>query len=67
MPAIDVNIDEAKKLFDANLWGTLAVTQAFIPLLVRDKGTIITVASINAYMNPAWMSTSCTKLNLNAT
>jgi len=56
MPAADVDIEEGKKVFDANVWGTLAVTQAFIPLLVRDRGTIITVASINAYINPAWMS-----------
>jgi len=56
MPAIDVDIEEGKKIFDANVWGTLAVTQSFVPLLVRDRGTIITVASLNAYVNPAWMS-----------
>jgi len=56
MPAADVDIREGKKVFDANVWGTLAVTQAFVPLLVRDRGTVITVASINAYINPAWMS-----------
>ncbi|KAM7212454.1 short-chain dehydrogenase [Rhypophila decipiens] len=35
MPISDVSIPDAKNLFDTNLWGHLAVTQAFLPLLLR--------------------------------
>lgn len=33
MPLLDANIDEAKKAFDVNFWGLLAVTQAFAPMV----------------------------------
>lgn len=35
MPAADVALDEARALFDLNVWAQLAVTQAFLPLLLR--------------------------------
>ncbi|KAK8024369.1 hypothetical protein PG993_012435 [Apiospora rasikravindrae] len=42
MPMSDVSIPQAKDIFDTNVWGVLAVTQAFLPLLLdsarRQKG-----------------------------
>ncbi|KAM7192610.1 short-chain dehydrogenase [Rhypophila sp. PSN 637] len=35
MPIADVSIPDAKNLFETNLWGHLAVAQAFLPLLLR--------------------------------
>ena len=35
MPIADVSLEEAKKLFDLNVWSQIAVTQAFLPLLLR--------------------------------
>lgn len=35
MPIADVSLDDAKKLYDVNVWAHLAVTQAFLPLLLR--------------------------------
>lgn len=35
MPLLDVDLDEARRLFDVNIWGLLAVTQAFAPLLAE--------------------------------
>lgn len=35
VPLLDANLDEGRKLFEVNLWGLLAVTQAFAPLLVE--------------------------------
>ncbi|KAM7193921.1 short-chain dehydrogenase [Naviculisporaceae sp. PSN 640] len=35
MPLSDVSIPDAKSLFETNVWGQLAVTQAFLPLLLR--------------------------------
>ncbi|KAM0253111.1 hypothetical protein ACHAQJ_007387 [Trichoderma viride] len=39
MPVSDLSIPEAKKLFDLNVWSYIAVTQAFLPLLLNSKGS----------------------------
>jgi len=46
MPLLDVEIEKAKKQYDVNVWGLLAVTQAFFPLLRAAKGTVVNQASI---------------------
>jgi 1-acylglycerone phosphate reductase len=56
MPALDTDIDEAKKLFDVNFWGVIATTQAFAPLVIAAKGTIVNICSISGYVNAPWMS-----------
>src|ERR1700712_3541828 len=35
MPVSDLSIPESKKLFDLNVWSHIAVTQAFLPLLLK--------------------------------
>ncbi|KIW91794.1 uncharacterized protein Z519_07764 [Cladophialophora bantiana CBS 173.52] len=35
MPVADISIPEAKALFDLNVWSCIAVTQAFLPLLIN--------------------------------
>lgn len=35
MPVVDASLDEARALFDVNVWSHVAVTQAFLPLLLR--------------------------------
>ncbi|KAK2041933.1 short chain dehydrogenase [Colletotrichum somersetense] len=35
MPVADVSLDAARALFDQNVWAHVAVTQAFLPLLLR--------------------------------
>lgn len=45
MPVSDVSIAEAKKLFDLNVWSYIAVTQAFLPLLLKSKGMIVNQTS----------------------
>jgi 1-acylglycerone phosphate reductase len=49
MPLLDADISKSKKMFDVNVWGLLAVTQQFAPLLIAAKGTLLNVASIAAY------------------
>ena len=39
MTAADVSIPDAQKLFDTNLWGTVRMCQAFLPLLIKSKVT----------------------------
>ncbi|KAF2664208.1 NAD(P)-binding protein [Microthyrium microscopicum] len=48
MPASDLSIPEAKKLFDLNVWSYLAVTQAFLPLLIKSKGLLVNQTSISS-------------------
>jgi 1-acylglycerone phosphate reductase len=37
MPLADTDITEAKKCYDLNVWALLAVTQAFMPLLLESR------------------------------
>ena len=53
-PLLDVDIEEARKVYDVNVWGTLAVTQAFAPLLVRAKGVVANQSSIDAALSMVW-------------
>jgi 1-acylglycerone phosphate reductase len=41
IPLTDANIDMGRKLFDLNVWAVLAVTQTFVPLLLKSSGGII--------------------------
>ncbi|KAK8108706.1 hypothetical protein PG984_014507 [Apiospora sp. TS-2023a] len=38
LPALDTDIDEARKIFDLNFWAPLAMVQAFAPLLIEAGG-----------------------------
>lgn len=53
-PLLDVDIEEAKRLYDVNVWGVLAVTQAFAPLLIEAKGVIANQSSIDAALSMVW-------------
>ena len=48
MPVSDLSIDDAKQLFDINVWAQLAVTQAFLPLLIKSMGMIVNQTSVVA-------------------
>lgn len=50
MPTLDTSIEEAKKIFDVNLWGALAVTQAFAPMVIAAKGMIVNLCSISGVL-----------------
>ncbi|KAK6600328.1 IBR finger domain protein (short-chain dehydrogenase) [Botrytis cinerea] len=46
MPLLDSEVSVAQKMFDINVFALVAVTQAFSPLLIFSKGTIINIGSI---------------------
>jgi 1-acylglycerone phosphate reductase len=54
MPMSDLSIPEAKKLFDLNVWAYLAVTQAFLPLLLKSKGMIVNHTSSASVLTMPW-------------
>lgn len=57
MPALDVSIEEGKKLFDLNFWAPFAMVQAFAPLLIQAKGCVVNNTSANAHVPFPFMST----------
>ncbi|CAD6592189.1 MAG: hypothetical protein ASARMPRED_006070 [Alectoria sarmentosa] len=56
MPFSDLSIAEGKKLFDLNVWSYLAVTQAFLPLLLKSKGMIVNNTSVAGSMTMPFQS-----------
>ncbi|KAF2493741.1 NAD(P)-binding protein [Lophium mytilinum] len=49
MPIADLSIPEAKELFDLNVWSYIAVTQAFLPLLLKaERGMVVNQTSVGA-------------------
>ncbi|KAI1458107.1 oxidoreductase [Annulohypoxylon moriforme] len=66
-PVLDIDIDEAKRLHDINLWGPLRTIQAFADLLIASRGRIVNVSSSAAFLNSPWMSTyAASKVALNS-
>ncbi|KAF5015382.1 hypothetical protein F66182_13309, partial [Fusarium sp. NRRL 66182] len=53
-PLLDTDIDEAKKVYDLNVWGVIAMTQAFAPMLVKAKGVVLNLSSVAACFTFAW-------------
>lgn len=53
-PLLDVDVAGAKRLYDVNVWGPLAIVQAFAPLLIEAKGIISNQSSIDAALSMVW-------------
>ena len=56
LPALDVSIEDGKKMFDLNFWAPLAMLQAFAPLLIEAKGLVVNNSSANGYVYMPLMS-----------
>ncbi|KAH8690178.1 putative short-chain dehydrogenase/reductase [Talaromyces proteolyticus] len=54
MPLLDSEVSVAKKMFDVNVFAVVAVTQAFAPLLIASKGTIINIGSVAGHIPLPW-------------
>jgi NAD(P)-dependent dehydrogenase (short-subunit alcohol dehydrogenase family) len=67
-PMVDVPIDRVRRLFEVNVFGTLAITQKVVPQMVtRGSGRVIIVSSIAGVMSgPAFGPYSMTKHALEA-
>jgi NAD(P)-dependent dehydrogenase (short-subunit alcohol dehydrogenase family) len=67
-PMADVPMDRVRRLFEVNVFGTLAVTQAVLPRMVaKGEGRIIIMSSIAGVMSaPAFGPYSMTKHALEA-
>ncbi|RKF60571.1 NADPH-dependent 1-acyldihydroxyacetone phosphate reductase [Erysiphe neolycopersici] len=48
MPGVEIDLDDARQTFETNFFGVIAVTQAFVPLLINARGLILNIGSIAA-------------------
>ncbi|KAH6609153.1 nadph-dependent 1-acyldihydroxyacetone phosphate reductase protein [Trichoderma cornu-damae] len=55
MPILDEDLDTVKDIFDINLLGPMALTQAMAPLLIKAKGMAIFITSISGHLNIPYM------------
>ncbi|KAF9894390.1 hypothetical protein FE257_007893 [Aspergillus nanangensis] len=56
-PALDTDLEYARRMFEVNFWGAVNVVQAFAPLMVaRGSGTIVNNASLAGAMHTPWGS-----------
>lgn len=54
MPLLDTSVDDAKKVYDANVWAVLLMTKAFAPMLIKSKGTVCNISSVSSELVFAW-------------
>ncbi|KAF7935311.1 uncharacterized protein EAE97_008218 [Botrytis byssoidea] len=54
-PVLDIDLAEAKKIYDINVWSPLMLIQKFAPLVISAKGSIINITSISGYVNVPYM------------
>jgi NAD(P)-dependent dehydrogenase (short-subunit alcohol dehydrogenase family) len=58
-PAATTSVEEIRRIFDTNFFGTIQVTQQFIPLLQKSEGGRIVnvtsdLSSLTLHSDPAW-------------
>ncbi|KAL1648998.1 hypothetical protein SLS61_006520 [Didymella pomorum] len=56
MPALDVDIDAGKNLFEVNYWGALRMVQAFSGMLIKAKGCVVNIGSGAGVVNIPFQS-----------
>jgi NAD(P)-dependent dehydrogenase (short-subunit alcohol dehydrogenase family) len=58
VPLLDTDIEQGKRIFDVNLWGVIAVTQAFAPLMMAGGGggRIVNISSVAGAVRAPWAS-----------
>ena len=56
-PLIDANPDTARRVYDVNVFGVLAVTQAFVPLLTAARGRVLNISSVGGLLAMPWTGT----------
>ncbi|XP_037311150.2 D-beta-hydroxybutyrate dehydrogenase, mitochondrial [Pungitius pungitius] len=53
------SMDTYRRVSEVNLWGTIRVTKAFLPLIRRAKGRVVNVASMSGRMGGPSQSAYC--------
>jgi 1-acylglycerone phosphate reductase len=55
MPLLDDTAVNAREIFESNVWGPMAVTRSFAPLLIKAEGTLVFISSIGGHSNCPYM------------
>ncbi|KAL4779972.1 hypothetical protein BJX76DRAFT_364796 [Aspergillus varians] len=55
MPILDEDLEAARNLYDTNVWGPVAVTQAFAPLLIKARGKITFITSVAGHISSPYI------------
>lgn len=50
VPALDVEMDEVKDMFEINVFAVMRMCQEFAPLVIEAKGTIVQIGSLAGVM-----------------
>ncbi|TVY35799.1 Short-chain dehydrogenase, partial [Lachnellula occidentalis] len=50
----EVGCEVERKLWEVNYWGVLAVTRAFAPLIIKEKGVVVNIGSSAGMVNLPW-------------
>lgn len=67
MPFLDTPMDDIRRTFETNVFGLLAVTQAFLPLIIEAKGMVANIGSVNEVVNPVFsIGYNASKMAVNA-
>lgn len=53
-PLVEVDLATVKRLYDVNVLGLLAVTQAFAPLVITAKGKVVNISSVGGILAIPW-------------
>ena len=53
-PLIEADLATAKRLYDVNVLGLLAVTQALAPMLIMAKGKLVNISSVGGILAMPW-------------
>lgn len=59
MPLLDAELDDVRKLFELNVLAVLGTTQAFAPLLIKSKGTVVNISSVASFHPLPWHGPYC--------
>jgi 1-acylglycerone phosphate reductase len=59
---MEVELAEVRKTFETNLFAVIAMCQAFLPLLIKAKGTIVQIGSVAGVSLLLLVCQNCTDL-----
>ncbi|KAH7115457.1 short chain dehydrogenase [Dactylonectria estremocensis] len=67
VPATDIDMNEVRQIFETNVFGIMAMVQAFAPLLIKARALIIMISSLSSLSPYVFGSVYCaTKGALNS-
>ncbi|RAK99590.1 SDR family oxidoreductase [Aspergillus ibericus CBS 121593] len=55
MPLLDVDLGQARQVYETNIWGPLGLTQALAPLLIARGGRVVNISSVGAAVPTPWI------------